>query len=77
LDSLLKRSDEGRISVWGRWPLNDKDVEEARKELKDKYVFVVLTQQKTVPTNWNTKLIQQYKKPGNMSTVYFLELLPK
>jgi hypothetical protein len=76
LDSHLKRSDEGKISIWGRWPLNDKDIAEVQKELRDKYVYIVLTQHKEVPSNWPVKLIQKYEKPGNKSTVFFLELLP-
>lgn len=77
LESLRTRVDETRISVWGRWPLTDKDVEDARKELKNKYVFIVLSQKTDIPASWNTKLIEKYTKPGNKSTVYFLELLPQ
>lgn len=76
LDTYLKRSDN-QISVWGRWPITQKDIWDATTELTDHMVFIVLTQQKTVPTNWKTKLIKEYDKPGNTSVVYFLQLLPE
>ncbi|MEO6509102.1 MAG: glycosyltransferase family 39 protein [Patescibacteria group bacterium] len=76
LDSSLKRSDTN-ISIWGRWPVTEKDIEDASNQLKDHYVYLVLSQQKSIPTNWNTKLIQKFDKPGNISSVYFLELLPQ
>lgn len=76
LTSHLKKTDEGRISIWGRWPLTDKDVEDARKELPQKHVFIVLSQTKNAPGPWRTKVIRTFEKPGNKTTVQFLELLP-
>jgi hypothetical protein len=77
LESLKKRTDQEHISVWGRWPLTDKDVEDARQQLKDHFVYIVLSQKTDIPLNWHTKLIQKFQKPGNKSAVYFLELLPQ
>ncbi len=76
LDSMLRKSDEGRISIWGRWPITEKDIADATKQLEHAHVYIVLSQTKSVPSSWHTRLIEQFEKPGHRSTVYFLELLP-
>jgi 4-amino-4-deoxy-L-arabinose transferase-like glycosyltransferase len=76
LESFLKRSDQGKIEVWGRWPINESDLKELQKQLKNKSVYVVFSHTTHVPDNWPLKFIQKYDKPGNTSVVLLYELLP-
>lgn len=71
LDTFLRPSDT--ISIKGYWPLGEKELLAHQSELADKYVFVVLAHQKTVPSNWPVRLITAYPKAGG-AAIYFLEL---
>lgn len=65
-----------KISVRGYWPLNEKDLYDNQKELKNNYVYVVYShkQMKDILPIWPLKLIKEYKRPYGDSTFTLLEL---
>jgi len=72
LDTFVRPDD--KIEIRGYWPLNVEHLIENQKELKDKYVFIVLSHHMDIPTGWPMRLIKKYDKPNNQSVIYFLEL---
>jgi len=74
LDSSIG-TDE-KISVRGYWPLNEKDLYDNQKELKNNYVYVVYShkQLKDIQPIWPLKLIKEYKRPYGDSRFTLLEL---
>ena len=65
-----------RIEIRGYWPLNEKELLENQKELKDKYVLVVFSHRQEFDSNWPIKLIEKYPKPDS-HLYYHLFLLKK
>ena len=72
LDTYLKRND--RIEIRGYWPLGLPQFLENQKDLKNKYVYVVMAHELSYPSSWPLKLIQRYDKPGGKSVIYLFEL---
>lgn len=77
LDVFMKRSDEGKITIKGYWPLGDVQLRENLPLLKDKTVYVFFSHQEEFPEHWST-LLKPFKiitKPGNKSTFRIFELI--
>ncbi len=72
LNVFVRKND--RIFIKGYWPLTKKDLASNQKELTNNQVFIVISHQDSLPTNWPMKLIKKYDKPGGKSTIYLLEL---
>lgn len=73
LNVFLQKND--RIFIKGYWPLSEEAINNNRKELKNNDVLVVISHQNKLPTYLNMKLIKQYDKPNNTSSIYLLELM--
>lgn len=73
LDTYLRPSDTN-IEIRGYWPMTPYDIESNRKELENKYVYVVTAHHLEVPTDWPVKKIQSYYKPTRQSAIHLLEL---
>lgn len=73
LDVFLKPND--RIEVQGYWPLDEKNLIENQKELKDKYVYIVFSHRTEFPGIWPIKLIKKIEKPGKKSAIYLFQLV--
>lgn len=74
LDTHLRPGD--KIWIRGYWPLEEKQLRENQKELKDNYVYAVMAHQMSYPKEWPMKLLKRYEKPGNQSVIYLFELTP-
>lgn len=72
LDVFLKRGD--RIEIRGYWPLDEKELFDNQKELKNKYVYVVFSHRTEFPQDWPIRLIKKFDKPGKKSAIYLYEL---
>ncbi len=72
LDTFVKPDD--KIEIRAYWPLGVEDLLKNQQELKDKYIFVVLSHQMQIPEGWPIQLIKKYDKPNNQSVIYLLEL---
>jgi 4-amino-4-deoxy-L-arabinose transferase-like glycosyltransferase len=71
--------DKDNIFLKGYWPLEEKQLKENQKELKDAYVFVVFANTSKFPAYWPIKLIKRYDKPDSFdysSSLYLFELTP-
>lgn len=72
LDVFLKRND--KMEIKGYWPLEEKNLIENQKELKDKYVYIVFSHRTEFPQNWPMKLVKKFNKPVGDAAIYFYEL---
>lgn len=74
LDSSIGTKE--KISVRGYWPLNEQDLYDNQKELKDNHVYVVYShkQLKDILPIWPLKLIKEYTRPYGDSSFTLLEL---
>ncbi len=72
LDVFMRNSDT--ISIRAYWPLELKELQENQKDLKDHYIYIVLTHKFDYPADWPMKLVKRYDKPGKESVTYLYEL---
>jgi len=72
LDVYLRPND--RIQIQGYWPLEEKNIYENQKELKDKYVYVVFSHRSEFPDIWPIELIKKFDNPYAKSSIYFFKL---
>jgi len=73
LEAFIKSTD--KITLKPYWPLDEKQLFQHQKDLKNNFVYVVFPHREQFPDFWPLKLIKKYKKPGNQSAIYFFELL--
>lgn len=77
LDVFLKRSDVGKITIRGYWPLGEMQLRENLLLLKDNTVYVFFSHRKEFPDSWPLKSFKTITKPGNQSTFRIFELIKK
>ncbi|MGB9707296.1 MAG: ArnT family glycosyltransferase [Microgenomates group bacterium] len=64
-----------KIFVKGYWPLDERQLLENKKLLKDNFVLVVFSHRNKFPDYWPLKLIKKFSKPENKSALYLFELV--
>lgn len=74
LEASLRRSDIN-IKVQGYWPLDERDILNAKTLLDKNYVYVVFSHRNSFPEHWPTKLVRKYDKPGGQSAFYLFEVV--
>lgn len=74
LDVFKKDSDN--IDIKPYWPLNGEDIENESKINEDINLYVVFSHRKDFPMQWPIKLIKEYKKPGNKSSLFLFKIIP-
>lgn len=74
LSASLRKDDT--VEVRGYWPLDEKNLIENQKDLKEKYVYVVFSHRMEFPQEWPIKLIRKFEKPKGQSAFHLFELLP-
>lgn len=68
-----------KITVRGYWPLNEQDLFDNQKEIKNNNVLVVYSHKRNgdfLP-HWPIKLIKEYVKPGGNASFHLFELVEK
>ena len=65
-----------KVSVRGYWPINEKDLYDNQKELKNNYVYVVYSHKRMaeILPIWPLKLVKEYKRPYGDSAYTLFEL---
>ena len=74
LEAFIKSTD--KITLKPYWPLDEKQLFQHQKDLKNNFVYVVFPHREQFPDFWPLKLIKKYKKSGNKSAIYFFQLTP-
>jgi 4-amino-4-deoxy-L-arabinose transferase-like glycosyltransferase len=74
LDVHLRPDDQ--IQIRGFWPLDKQHLLDHQPLLDKNHVFIVLSHQLQVPSEWPVRIIKKFEKPGQQSAIFLLELLP-
>jgi len=75
LEVFIKSTD--KIILKPYWPLDERQLFQHQKDLKNNFVYVVFPHREEFPDFWPLKLIKKYEKPWNKSAIYFFQLTPK
>ena len=75
LEVFIKSTD--KITLKPYWPLDEKQLFQHQKDLKDNFVYVVFPHREEFPDFWPLKLIKKYEKPWNKSAIFLFELTKK
>ena len=73
LDVYLRDGD--RIEIRGLWPLDEKHLIDAQKDLNDgKDVYIVFSHRKEFSDSWPMELVEKYTKPTSTEALYLFKL---
>jgi hypothetical protein len=63
-----------KIYIKGYWPLDETQLLENKKLIKENYVLVVFSHKNQFPSHWPIKLLKKFPKPENKSAIYLFQL---